>query len=322
MCGFTGFFGGGDFQREEVIRRMNEQIAHRGPDGEGFFTDENIALGFRRLAIIDPEGGAQPMHSADGRYVIVFNGEIYNYRELRAKLIETHGCNFKTKSDTEVILQLYGIYGVKTASMLRGMFAFVIYDIGQAFIMNNEEANRILAPAYRSSLRYQDVTRPYYECVRDEDELHKKLYLDMHLWLPNDILLKADKMTMAHSLELRVPYLDKKVWELARTLDTSLMTDHKTNKKIFRAAARQVLPTECAFRKKKGFPVPIRLWLRKDKYYRMVKEMFQREFVKEFFNRSVLLQLLEEHKRGIADHQRKIYTVYAFLVWYEQYFLV
>lgn len=128
MCGFTGFFGGGDFQREEVIRRMNEQIAHRGPDGEGFFTDENIALGFRRLAIIDPEGGAQPMHSADGRYVIVFNGEIYNYRELRAKLIETHGCNFKTKSDTEVILQLYGIYGVKTASMLRGMFAFVIYD--------------------------------------------------------------------------------------------------------------------------------------------------------------------------------------------------
>lgn len=194
--------------------------------------------------------------------------------------------------------------------------------IGQAFIMNNEEANRILAPAYRSSLRYQDVTRPYYECVRDEDELHKKLYLDMHLWLPNDILLKADKMTMAHSLELRVPYLDKKVWELARTLDTGLMTDHKTNKKIFRAAARQVLPTECAFRKKKGFPVPIRLWLRKDKYYRIVKEMFQREFVKEFFNRSVLLQLLEEHKRGIADHQRKIYTVYAFLVWYEQYFLV
>jgi len=93
--------------------------------------------------------------------------------------------------------------------------------IGQAFIMDNEEADEVLAPAYKSKMRYQDVTKPYFDQVKDQDDLHKKLFLDMHLWLPHDILLKADKMTMAHSLELRVPYLDKKVWELARSIDSN-----------------------------------------------------------------------------------------------------
>ena len=82
--------------------------------------------------------------------------------------------------------------------------------IGQAFIMDNEEADEVLSPAYKSKMRYQDVTKPYFDQVKDQDDLHKKLFLDMHLWLPHDILLKADKMTMAHSLELRVPYLTKK----------------------------------------------------------------------------------------------------------------
>ena len=76
--------------------------------------------------------------------------------------------------------------------------------------MDNEEADEVLAPAYKSKMRYQDVTKPYFDQVKDQDDLHKKLFLDMHLWLPHDILLKADKMTMAHSLELRVPYLEQK----------------------------------------------------------------------------------------------------------------
>ena len=89
--------------------------------------------------------------------------------------------------------------------------------------MDNEEADEVLSPAYKSKMRYQDVTKPYFDQVKDQDDLHKKLFLDMHLWLPHDILLKADKMTMAHSLELRVPYLDKKVWELARSIDRTKM---------------------------------------------------------------------------------------------------
>jgi len=608
MCGFAGFYGDSD---KSVIEKMNSRIVHRGPDGEGYYTDEQVALGFRRLSIIDLKNGGQPMHSADGRYVIVFNGEIYNYRELRQRLEKKHGCHFRTDSDTEVILEAYGVYGQKTAQVLRGMFAFVIYDkekktlygardyfgikpfyytkvndrtflfgseikafldfpgfqkavnkdalkmylifqytplqetmfkgvyklapgtcftydgenfvtekyfepdydirpgsglktvadirkavhnsvrchkisdvevgaflsggvdsgyvvselrpdksysvgfeqegfdetedserlcrklhvgnrkkkltadeffdvlpeiqyysdephanlsavplyhlsqmaaeevkvvlsgegadelfggyeayqpsragdfykavvpsalrkrigkwaeskkparglnflrrnaldledgyIGHAFIMDNEEADALLADKYRSTMRYQDVTAPYYAQAKGLDALHKKLYLDMRLWLPNDILLKADKMTMAHSLELRVPYLDKKVWHYARTLDTKKMTDRKTTKKYFRMAAAQNLPEEWAKRRKKGFPVPVRLWLREDKYYRKVRDVFMRDYVSEFFNREILLGWLEAHKQGKNNYQRRIYTAYVFLLWYEQFFIL
>ena len=90
MCGFTGFFSDSTelINRNELIKKMSDTIIHRGPDSEGFFTDDYVALGFRRLSIIDLEGGDQPIHSADGRYVIVFNGEVYNYREIREKLIK------------------------------------------------------------------------------------------------------------------------------------------------------------------------------------------------------------------------------------------
>ena len=128
MCGITGYFGTGDFNREKVIKQMSDLIAHRGPDSEGSFVDDYVALGFRRLSIIDLEGGTQPIHSVDGKYVIIFNGEIYNYQDLKKELVEKHGAKFQTNSDTEVILQTYQVYGEKTASMLRGMFAFVIYD--------------------------------------------------------------------------------------------------------------------------------------------------------------------------------------------------
>ena len=516
MCGFAGFFGTGEYDREKVVSAMSERIKHRGPDADGTFVDDYVALGFRRLSIIDLAYGMQPMHSADGRYVICFNGEIYNFKDIRKKLEKDHGAHFKTNSDTEVLLQTYIFYGKRTASLLRGMFAFVIYDkkehtlygardafgikpfyygkmgdtllfgseikaflehpaftkevnkealkmylvfqyspmeqtlfenvyklqpgtyftydgknfetttyfypgfrpekreveetaegikkeveksveyhliadvevgsflsggvdssfiaalarpdktysvgfevddfdesldakalcdmlgmknrrreitadeffdalpavqyqsdephanlsavplyflsqmaaedlkvvlsgegadeffggyetyhdsksgdlykkvvprklrkkigekigdrdhrglnffkrnalnledayIGQAFIMDNEQANALLTDKYKNDRTYQDVTRPYYERAKGMDDLHKKMFLDMHLWLPNDILLKADKMTMAHSLELRVPYLDRKVWDYAKTMTSDqLLDDHQT----------------------------------------------------------------------------------------------
>lgn len=610
MCGFVGYYGVGAFDRNEVIRKMGDQIIHRGPDSDGYFVDDQIALGFKRLSIIDLEGGSQPIHSEDGKHVIIFNGEIYNYREIRERLVKEHGCTFKTNSDTEVVLQAYKVYGEKTPSMLRGMFAFVIYDkeehtmfgardyfgikpfyyaqmngslifgseikaflahphfqkevnkdalkmflifqytplwetmfkgvfklepgsyftydgkefkktkyfeisyekkdrtfdetvaeigktiqesvdyhqiadvkvgsflsggvdssyiassvkpmktysvgfqvdgfdetvyskelceilhmtnekkkisseeffdalpyvqyhsdephanlsavplyylaqlarkdvtvvlsgegademfggydsymesksgdfyrkvvpsglrkklgdwakkkpdarglnfikrnaldledayIGQAFIMDNEEANEVLSDKYKSDLRYQDVTKPYFDKVKDQDDLHKKLYLDMHLWLPNDILLKADKMTMAHSIELRVPYLDKEVWNLARTLESKFCVEGTDVKRAFRASALSHIPADWAKRKKMGFPVPLRVWLREDKYYNKVKEMFEKEFTAEFFDQELLLKWLEDHKNNRGNYQRKIYTVYSFLLWYEQYFVL
>ncbi|MBR0147287.1 MAG: asparagine synthase (glutamine-hydrolyzing) [Eubacterium sp.] len=608
MCGFSGYFGTGEYDREEVVRKMSEKIAHRGPDGDGIFVDDHVALGHRRLSIIDLEYGIQPMFSADKRYVIVFNGEIYNYKDIQRKLSKDHGVTFQTNSDTEAILQTYQIYGEKTASLLRGMFAFVIYDtkehkiygardafgikpfyyakmkdtllfgseiksflphpafkkevnrealkmylvfqyspmketlfrnvyklepgnyftydgermktqqyfnasfrpkemteeeaaegifkevdnsvkyhliadvevgsflsggvdssfiatmarpdktysvgfktdgfdesmdakalcdilkiknkrreitadeffealpavqyqsdephanlsavplyflsemaaqdlkvvlsgegadeffggyetyhgsksgnvykkimprkirkkigqwigdrdhrglnffkrnalnledsyIGQAFIMDNEQANELLQENYRSDITYQDVTRPYFEKVKGRDELHKKMYLDMHLWLPNDILLKADKMTMAHSLELRVPYLDRKVWSYARTLPSNLLLDDHQTKTVFRKSSDKVLPEEWVKRKKKGFPVPIRQWLWEEKYASKFREMFNQPFASEFFHTDILLQWLKDHQEKKANNQRKLYTVCAFLLWYKAYFV-
>lgn len=616
MCGFTGFFSDNTqlINREEIIKKMSDTIIHRGPDSEGFFTDGFVALGFRRLSIIDLEGGDQPIHSQDGRYVIVFNGEIYNYRELRKDLEEQNGCVFSTNSDTEVILNTYTIYGEKTAEILRGMFAFVIYDkqnhtlygardyfgikpfyygtfnntlifgseiksflphpdfkkevnpdalkmylefqyspmkecmfkgvykltpgsyftykngefnetkyfepefcpekrsfenavklidetvlssveyhqiadvevgsflsggvdssyvastvrkgrikpmktysvgfqiegfdetnlakdlcnilnipnkikeitpeeffdalssvqyhsdephanlsavplyylsslaakdvkvvlsgegadelfggydwyiqstpskiyqkfplsfrkafakvfgkfpqrhvrtffttnaktvedsyIGQAFIMNDEQADIITNDKYRSKLTYKDVTAPYYEKVKGCDDLTKKMYLDMNLWLPYDILLKADKMTMAHSLEARVPYLDREVWKVARSLTSTQKAKGRHTKRAFRQAALSHIPQEWANRKKAGFMVPFRVWIRDEKFGNLVKKQFTADYAKEFFNVDYLNKLLDEHLSGKANNARVIYTVYSFLLWYEQYFVL
>ena len=608
MCGFAGFFGTGEYDREKVVSAMSERIKHRGPDADGTFVDDYVALGFRRLSIIDLAYGMQPMHSADGRYVICFNGEIYNFKDIRKKLEKDHGAHFKTNSDTEVLLQTYIFYGKRTASLLRGMFAFVIYDkkehtlygardafgikpfyygkmgdtllfgseikaflehpaftkevnkealkmylvfqyspmeqtlfenvyklqpgtyftydgkhfetttyfypgfrpekreveetaegikkeveksveyhliadvevgsflsggvdssfiaalarpdktysvgfevddfdesldakalcdmlgmknrrreitadeffdalpavqyqsdephanlsavplyflsqmaaedlkvvlsgegadeffggyetyhdsksgdlykkvvprklrkkigekigdrdhrglnffkrnalnledayIGQAFIMDNEQANALLTDKYKNDRTYQDVTRPYYERAKGMDDLHKKMFLDMHLWLPNDILLKADKMTMAHSLELRVPYLDRKVWDYAKTMTSDQLLDDHQTKTTFRKSTEKVLPEEWVKRKKKGFPVPIRQWLWEEKYAARFREMFNQPFAAEFFDTKILLDWLDEHQQKKANHQRKLYTVYAFLLWYQAYFI-
>ena len=616
MCGFTGFFSNSDqlINRDEIIKKMSDTIIHRGPDSDGFFTDDHVALGFRRLSIIDLEGGDQPIHSQCGRYVIVFNGEIYNYRELRKQLEEENGCVFSTNSDTEVILNTYTIYKERTAERLRGMFAFVIYDkqehtlygardyfgikpfyygtfkntlifgseiksflphpdfeknvnsdalkmylefqyspmkecmfkgvykltpgsyftykngeftetsyfeptfspenrsfdnavkiidetvlssveyhqiadvevgsflsggvdssyvastvrkgrikpmktysvgfqiegfdetnlakdlcyilkipnkikeitpeeffealpavqyhsdephanlsavplyylsslaakdvkvvlsgegadelfggydwyiqstpskiyqklplsarkglakifgkfpqrhiraffksnaktvedtyIGQAFIMNDEQADIITNDKYKSNLTYKDVTAPYYEKVKDCDDLTKKMYLDMNLWLPYDILLKADKMTMAHSLEARVPYLDREVWKIARSLTSTQKAKGRHTKRAFRKAALSHIPQEWANRKKAGFMVPFRVWIRDEKFCKLIKKQFDADYAKEFFNVDYLNKLLDEHLAQKANNARVIYTVYSFLLWYEQYFVL
>ncbi len=612
MCGFIGYFTTDNvtYDREAVLDRMSETIAHRGPDSKGCFVDGKAALGFRRLSIIDLEGGSQPIVSESGRYVIVFNGEIYNYRELRSELEKEHGRRFKTNSDTEVILQTYEVYKNSTAERLRGMFAFVIYDreketlygardrfgikpfyyyasdklllfgseikgflphpdfkkeinpdalkmylefqyspmketlfkgvfklnpgtfftydgaslveeryftadfgpkkrtygeavelidktvkdsvkyhliadvevgsflsggvdssyvaslcrpdktysvgfevknfdetnlakelsemlginnaqkeispdeffdalpavqyhsdeahanlsavplyylsklaskdvkvvlsgegadeffggydwyiqseasrlykkavpegvrkaaaslfknfpqkhirhffksnarrvedtyIGQAFIMKDEDADRLTKEKYRSTVSYKDVTAPYYEKVKGCDDLTKKMYLDMNLWLPNDILLKADKMTMAHSLEARVPYLDREVWDVARTLTSSQKMKGRKVKRAFRTAAFGHIPKEWANRKKAGFMVPFRVWLKDEKYALKVREMFNRDFASEFFDTVLLGEMLDEHISGKKNNARVIYTVYSFLIWYEQYFVL
>ncbi|MBR5315019.1 MAG: asparagine synthase C-terminal domain-containing protein, partial [Clostridia bacterium] len=191
-----------------------------------------------------------------------------------------------------------------------------------SFIMNDEQADIITNDKYRSTLTYKDVTAPYYEKVKGCDDLTKKMYLDMNLWLPYDILLKADKMTMAHSLEARVPYLDREVWKVARSLTSTQKAKGRHTKRAFRQAALSHIPQEWANRKKAGFMVPFRVWIRDEKFGNLVKKQFAADYAKEFFNVEYLNKLLDEHLSGKANNARVIYTVYSFLLWYEQYFVL
>lgn len=607
MCGFVGFMDQID-AKQQVIKRMADTIIHRGPDEDGFYVDENIALGFRRLSIVDLEHSHQPMFTEDGKKVMVFNGEIYNYRELREEL-KALGKTFQTNGDTEVLLKGFETYGKDVLNKLRGMFAFAVYDIekkqlfaardffgikpfyfapnmGGSFLFGSEiksflphpnfvkeldeevlenylsfqysvtndsffkgvkklppahyliadetgwnlyryweprfseveeslekvvekideqikesvethkisdvEVGCFLSSGVDSSyvasvfsgnkktftvgfdydkyneteyakalskelgvtcydkiisteeywnilpdLQYhldepladpaaialyfvsnlakeqvkvvmsgegadelfggyriyheplsmekyhkipkvlrkglasiasvmpemkgknflirgsksveerfignanifsvaerkallkhstkaktpQEITGPIYDKVKDKHDITKMQYLDIHLWMVGDILLKADKMSMANSIELRVPFLDKEVMALASTLPVSYRVNDETTKYAMRLAARKHLPEAVAKKRKLGFPVPIRIWLKQDKFYNLVKEAFQSEAAKRYFNTEHLISLLDRHRKEEADNSRKIWTVYMFLLWYEKFFM-
>ena len=164
------------------------------------------------------------------------------------------------------------------------------------------------------------ITKPFYDRCKDSDEVTQMQYLDLHLWMTGDILLKADKMSMAHSLELRVPFLDKEVMALAEQIPTKHRVTKENTKYAMRIAALKACPPQTANKKKLGFPVPIRVWLKEDKYYNIVKKKFTSPNAERFFNTEKLVELLDEHKAGHYDYSRKIWTVFTFLVWYEVYF--
>ena len=606
MCGFVGFCSK-DVKDRNVIKEMNNQIIHRGPDSDGYYFDKDVNFGFRRLSIIDLHEGSQPILNEGGDTAIIFNGEIYNYQELREDLV-AKGYKFKTHTDTEVILHGYEEYGEEgILAKLRGMFAFTIWDskkeklfgardhfgikpyyyalldgdllfgsevksflkypkfkkevnekalkhylvfqynpleetffkgvkklrpghyyvyengkmeiktyynltldykdmtfdeavgkiekeveesvkyhkisdvevgsflsggvdssyvvatalpdktfsvgfdnkgfnetmyakelsdslgiknfaklitpdeffeginkvqyysdephanlssvplyflsklaseqvkvvlsgegadelfagyneyadalpqriyrklpfglrhklylkykdrkhfrgqtiilkygqkvedryIGPAEIMTDELANSLVTSKYKNAETSRDLTKKYYDEVKNMDDVSKRLYLDMKMWIVEDILLKADKMTMANSIELRVPLLDKKMWELARTIPVRHKVHNEITKYAFRRAAKNKLPEDWAKRRKLGFVVPFVLWIKEEKYYKIVKEVFNKDFVSEFFDKDKINKLLDDHFNGITNNGRKVYTIYTFLKWYEIYF--
>jgi asparagine synthase (glutamine-hydrolysing) len=604
MCGFTGFIDT-TLDKKPIIQAMNDTIIHRGPDGEGFYIDEHIAMGFSRLSIIDLDHGNQPLFNEDKTYVLNFNGEIYNYQSIREDLI-AKGHTFVTQSDSEVILHGYEEYKDDIVKHLRGMFAFVIYHIptqtlfaardhfgikpfyytlqdnmliygseiksflkhpqfkkqlnidaiqpyltfqtsvldetffkgvfpllpghtmtyhqgkcvinayhtlmfdpqskttsqkihevvsksvvahkiadvevgsflssgvdssyiasmshvdktftvgfardgfnecdeaealaqllktqhyskdiqpdeffqvlsdvqyhmdephanlsavplffladmaskhvkvvlsgegadelfggyetylptkktfviskipswlrpaivkiltpfaqvfpklnpwidtltpiekqfiGQAKIMSEKESRVFLKPSMTSSKSVDDVVKPWYNKSLGQHKALRKMHLDMNIWLNRDILTKADKMTMAHSLELRVPFLDKEVWEIARHIPIEQSINSTTTKKLFREAALSNIPEAWAKRKKLGFLVPFKFWILEDHYLNWIKAKFELDFVEEFFNQSEIINLLDKHKRTQSE-ARKIYTILCFVLWYERYFVL
>ena len=604
MCGFVGFCDDSK-NKKKIIRDMADIIKHRGPDSDGYYVDNNIALGFRRLSIIDLDKGSQPIFNEDKDKVIVFNGEIYNYKEIREQL-KSKGHKFSTNTDTEVILHGYEEYKEDILNKLRGMFAFVIYDIkekslfgardfygikpfyyyydnenflfgseiksflgspnfkkelnkdmlsqyltfqcsigedtffkntykllpghyfiykdkeleikkyyevklepnddksleewvsgirevidnsvlahkvsdvevgsflssgvdssliaklssvdktftvgydnkkyseidyakefsdkinvsnvskkiskeeyfkefsnvqyymdepladasavmlyflsktaskhvkvclsgegadeifggyniyhepysvswynkipyfirkcigilvypfrnytgfnflyrrskkiedryiGNAFIFEPNDAKKIVNFNYGNKT-YKDFTKPYYDKVSDLDVVTKMQYIDFNFWLIYDILLKADKMSMANSLEVRVPYLDREVIEYASKLPSKYKIVGNETKYAFRKVAKEELADKVADKKKLGFPVPIREWLKEDDVYQEVKNIFlESEY---FFKPKKIIKLLDDHRAGKRDNSRKIWTIYTFLVWYQEYFI-
>ncbi len=194
------------------------------------------------------------------------------------------------------------------------------YFIGQAMVWGEKDAFALLKPKYRVGPAAREVTAPIYDRVQGLSELEKKQYLDLNLWLPGDILLKADKMSMAHSLELRVPYLDREIMAQAQTMPAAYKITPENTKYVLRAAANKTLPDEWANRTKKGFPVPIRHWLSEEPYYTDVRRILTSDTAAEYFDTDTLARLMDEHKEGRANNGRRIWTVYTFLTWHKAFF--
>ena len=191
--------------------------------------------------------------------------------------------------------------------------------IGNAFMFNKKEREKILkSPTGRYN--FTELTKPFYDKVKHLDDTTKMQYIDIHFWLIGDILLKADKMSMAHSLEVRVPFLDKEVFEVARKVPLKYKVTKENTKYAMRQAAHRYLPDMVAEKKKLGFPVPIRIWLKEDKYYNVVKEAFTSKTAEEYFNTDEIMKLLDEHREGKHDNSRKVWTIYMFLVWHKRFF--
>jgi asparagine synthase (glutamine-hydrolysing) len=189
--------------------------------------------------------------------------------------------------------------------------------IGNANIFSHEERAKILRVANEPSPR--EITRPYYEKAAHHDDITKMQYLDIHLWLAYDILLCADKMSAANSLESRLPFLDKEIFAVAAKIPTRFRVNKQHGKFAFRRAAKRNFADKRE-KKRLGFPVPTRLWLREEKYYSIVREAFTQDFISEFFHADKLLSLLERHKSGKEDNSRKIWTVFMFAIWYKEFF--
>ncbi|WP_267414166.1 asparagine synthase (glutamine-hydrolyzing) [Bacillus sp. GC_Bacil_1] len=188
---------------------------------------------------------------------------------------------------------------------------------GNAKIFREEEKIKLIK-SYNESVNYKDVTKALYNEIKDYDDVSKMQYIDMYTWLRGDILLKADKMSTAHSLELRVPFLDKEVFDVASKIPTELKIANRTTKAILREAVRGIVPDHVLDRKKLGFPVPIRHWL-KDEMYDWALNIIKESKTEHLIDKKYVLNLLEAHRTDKGDHSRKIWTVLTFMVWHQIY---
>ena len=187
------------------------------------------------------------------------------------------------------------------------------------YVFENEDRQQYLRDKITGPTP-QEGSKPYFDHVAGLDAVSQLQYVDMQTWMAFDILLKADRMSMAHSLELRVPFLDREVLELALTIPARYRVANDESKVALRRAAARHLPERVYNKEKLGFPSPLAVWLRDDKFYNRVKDAFEGPVAQEFFVPEKLMELLDEHKSGRVSNMQKIWSFYTFIVWYEEFF--
>ena len=194
------------------------------------------------------------------------------------------------------------------------------FYVGNTNIMKEDEKQRILK-SYNPDVLPINLAKPIYEETQGLDPLSKMSAVDIQIWLEGDIYLNVDKMSEAAGLEIRMPLTDLRVFDIASRLPSKFKVDEEQNKVAFRTAASKVLPEEIAFRKKLGFVVPIRIWLADERYNSDVRAKFASDMAAKFFNLDEINAIFEDYIGGNSDNWRKVWTIYTFLVWYEEYFV-
>ena len=194
------------------------------------------------------------------------------------------------------------------------------FYVGNTNIMKEDEKKRILKN-YNEDVLPINLVKHIYEETEGLDPLTKMSDVDIQIWLEGDIYLNVDKMSTAAGLEVRMPLTDRRIFDIASRMPSKFKVNEEQNKVAFRTAAAKVLPEEIAFRKKLGFIVPIRIWLADERYNQDVQRLFNSEIAEKFFNVDEINGIFEEYIGGNSDNWRKIWTIYTFLVWYEEYFV-
>ncbi len=194
------------------------------------------------------------------------------------------------------------------------------FYVGNTNIMKEDEKKRILA-SYNEKVLPINIAKHIYEETEGLDPLSIMSDVDIQIWLEGDIYLNVDKMSEAAGLEIRMPLTDRRMFDIASRMPSCYKVNDETNKVALRTAAAKVLPEEIAFRKKLGFIVPIRIWLADERYNSDVRAKFSSDIAAKFFNMDEINAIFEEYIGGNSDNWRKVWTIYTFLVWYEEYFV-
>ncbi|MFY9189964.1 MAG: asparagine synthase (glutamine-hydrolyzing) [Lawsonella sp.] len=206
--------------------------------------------------------------------------------------------------------------GMRGKSLLkRGSLSLEDRYYGNARSFNFEQMQSVI-PWAKPEWNHQDVTAPYYEHSVGWDPIARMQHIDLMTWMRGDILVKADRVTMANSLELRVPFLDKVVWEVAQELPSTMKIAHGTSKWALREALKEVVPEHVLNRRKLGFPVPIRHWLAGPEMYDWARDTITQSQTDEYVDKAAVLNMLDEHKAGVMDHSRRLWTVLCFMLWH------